>query len=46
VALELQLRPFASFDPSLSLVFIERGVMQLPFSLQEYISTVQQLFRR
>jgi predicted nucleic acid-binding protein len=36
----------SGFDPALPLVFIERGVVQLPFSLQEHISTVQQLFRR
>jgi len=36
----------SGFDPSLPLVFIERGVVQLPFSLQEHISTVQQLFKR
>lgn len=27
-------------------MFIERGVVQLPYSLQEHISTVQQMFRR
>jgi hypothetical protein len=29
----------SSFDPSLTLQFIERGVVQLPFALQEQDST-------
>jgi predicted nucleic acid-binding protein len=36
----------SGFDPSLALQFIERGVVQLPFVLQEQISSVSSLFRR
>lgn len=36
----------AGFDPSLALQFIERGVVQLPFSLQDQIGAVQTLFKR
>ena len=44
-----QLQPTDSnhyFDPALALQFIERGVVQLPFALQEQISAVRALFRR
>ena len=34
------------FDPSLALQFIDRGVVQLPFVLQEQISAVSSLFKR
>lgn len=34
------------FDPALALQFIERGVVQLPFALQEQIGAVGSLFRR
>ena len=37
---------YSSFDPSLALQFIERGVVQLPFVLQEQISSVSALFKR
>jgi len=36
----------SGFDPALALQFIERGVVQLPFVLQEQISAVSALFRR
>ena len=36
----------SGFDPTLPLQFIERGVVQLPFSLQEQITAVSSLFRR
>lgn len=36
----------SGFDPSLALQFIERGVVQLPFSLQDQIGAVQTLFKR
>ena len=36
----------SSFDPSLALQFIERGVVQLPFVLQEQIGAVSSLFKR
>jgi predicted nucleic acid-binding protein len=36
----------SGFDPSLALQFIERGVVQLPFVLQEQISSVSSLFKR
>jgi len=36
----------SGFDPSLALQFIERGVVQLPFVLQEQISSVSTLFKR
>lgn len=36
----------SGFDPSLALQFIERGVVQLPFVLQEQISSVNSLFKR
>ena len=36
----------SGFDPSLALQFIERGVVQLPFALQEQISSVSSLFKR
>jgi predicted nucleic acid-binding protein len=36
----------AGFDPALALQFIERGVVQLPFVLQEQIGSVRQLFKR
>ena len=34
------------FDPALALQFIERGVVQLPFTLQEQIGSVSALFKR
>jgi predicted nucleic acid-binding protein len=36
----------SGFDPSLALQFIERGVVQVPFVLQEQISSVSSLFKR
>ena len=36
----------SSFDPSLALQFIERGVVQVPFVLQEQIGSVSSLFKR
>lgn len=36
----------SGFDPSLALQFIERGVVQLPFALQEQIVAVSSLFKR
>ena len=36
----------SGFDPSLPLQFIERGVVQLPFVLQEQIGSVSLLFKR
>ena len=36
----------SGFDSALALQFIERGVVQLPFALQEQISAVSALFRR
>jgi len=36
----------SGFDPSLPLQFIERGVVQLPFVLQEQIRSVSALFKR
>lgn len=36
----------SGFDPSLALQFIERGVVQLPFSLQDQIGALQTLFKR
>jgi predicted nucleic acid-binding protein len=36
----------SGFDPSLPLQFIERGVVQLPFVLQEQIGSVISLFKR
>ena len=36
----------SGFDPSLPLQFIERGVVQLPFVLQEQIDSVSSLFKR
>jgi predicted nucleic acid-binding protein len=36
----------SGFDPSLALQFIERGVVQLPFVLQEQIGSVSSLFKR
>jgi len=36
----------SGFDPALALQFIERGVVQLPFALQEQIGAVSSLFRR
>jgi len=36
----------SGFDPALALQFIERGVVQLPFALQEQISAVSSLFKR
>lgn len=36
----------AGFDPALALQFIERGVVQLPFALQDQISAVRALLRR
>jgi predicted nucleic acid-binding protein len=35
-----------NLDPSLALQFIVRGVVQLPFVLQEQISSVSSLFKR
>lgn len=36
----------AGFDPALALQFIERGVVQLPFALQDQISAVGALLKR
>jgi predicted nucleic acid-binding protein len=36
----------SGFDPSLALQFIERGVVHLPFVLQEQIGSVSSLFKR
>jgi predicted nucleic acid-binding protein len=36
----------SGFDPSLPLQFIERGVVKLPFVLQEQIGSVSSLFKR
>ena len=36
----------SGFDPSLALQFIERGVVQLPFVLQDQIGSVSSLFKR
>ena len=36
----------SGFDPSLALQFIERGVVQVPFVLQEQIGSVSSLFKR
>ena len=36
----------SGFDPSLALQFIERGVVQLPFVLQDQIGSENQLFKR
>lgn len=36
----------SGFDPSLALQFIDRGVVQLPFVLQEQIGSVSSLFKR
>lgn len=36
----------SGFDPSMALPFIERGVVQLPFVLQEQIGSVTSLFKR
>ena len=36
----------SGFDPGLALQFIQRGVVQLPFSLQEQITAVSTLFKR
>lgn len=36
----------SGFDPSLTLQVIERGVVQLPFVLQEQIGSVSSLFKR
>jgi predicted nucleic acid-binding protein len=36
----------SGFDPALALQFIERGVVQLPFVLQEQIGSVRSLFKR
>lgn len=36
----------SGFDPSLALQFIERGVVALPFALEEQISAVSSLFKR
>ena len=36
----------SGFDPALALQFIERGVVQLPFTLQEQIGSVSALFKR
>ena len=36
----------SGFDSSLALQFIERGVVQLPFALQEQIGAVSSLFKR
>jgi predicted nucleic acid-binding protein len=36
----------SGFDPSLPLQFIERGVVQLPFVLQEQIGSISSLFKR
>ena len=36
----------SSFDPALALQFVERGVVQLPFVLQDQIQAVYSLFKR
>ena len=36
----------AGFDPAVALQFIERGVVQLPFVLEEQIQAVSGLFKR
>ena len=36
----------SGFDPSLALQFIERGVVRVPFVLQEQIGSVSSLFKR
>ena len=36
----------SGFDPSLALQFIGRGVVQLPFVLQEQIGSISSLFKR
>jgi predicted nucleic acid-binding protein len=36
----------SGFDPSLALQFIDRGVVHLPFVLQEQIGAVSSLFKR
>jgi hypothetical protein len=36
----------SGFDPSLALQFIERGIVQLSFVLQEQIGSVGSLFKR
>jgi uncharacterized protein len=36
----------SGFDPVLALQFIQRGVVQLPFVLQEQIEAVSTLFKR
>lgn len=36
----------SGFDPSLPLQFIDHGVVQLPFVLQEQIASVSSLFKR
>lgn len=36
----------SGFDPALALQFIKRGMVQLPFPLQQQISAVRALFRR
>jgi hypothetical protein len=36
----------SSFNPSLAMQFIERGVVQLTFALQEQIGAVSSLFKR
>jgi hypothetical protein len=35
----------SGFDPSLALQLIERGVVQLPFVLQDQLSAVSSLFK-
>jgi hypothetical protein len=36
----------SGFDPSLALQFIEPGVVQLPFVLQQQVAAVSSLFKR
>jgi predicted nucleic acid-binding protein len=36
----------SGFNPALALQFIDRGVVQLPFSLQDQIASVSSLFKR
>jgi len=36
----------SSFDPALALQFVERGVVHLPFVLQDQIQAVHNLFKR
>jgi predicted nucleic acid-binding protein len=36
----------SGFDPSLALQFIEPGVVQLPFVLQQQVAPVSSLFKR